>query len=61
MLGHTQAQTTLRYAHLDSDKVGEAASTVAAHIDAAVEGGLSSPHGGPDGVGDGKKTVGAAS
>ena len=40
MLGHTQAQTTLRYAHFDSDPVGEAAKTVAAHIDAAMEGGL---------------------
>jgi integrase len=43
MLGHTQAQTTLRYAHFDSDPVGEAAKTVAAHIDAAMEGRLSSP------------------
>jgi integrase len=43
MLGHTQAQTTLRYAHFDGDPVGEAAKTVAAYIDAAMEGRLSSP------------------
>jgi integrase len=36
MLGHTQAQTTLRYAHLASDPVKAAAATVAGKIAAAM-------------------------
>jgi integrase len=44
MLGHTQAQTTQRYAHLASDPVKEAAATVAARIAAAMKGGA--PEGG---------------
>ena len=39
MLGHTQAQTTQRYAHLASDPVKAAAATVASKIDAAMAGG----------------------
>jgi integrase len=38
MLGHTQAQTTQRYAHLASDPVKAAAATVAAKITAAMSG-----------------------
>jgi integrase len=39
MLGHTQAQTTARYAHLASDPVKAAAATVAGKIAAAMAGG----------------------
>jgi integrase len=39
MLGHTQAQTTQRYAHLASDPVKAAAATVAARIEQAMRGG----------------------
>jgi integrase len=39
MLGHTQAQTTQRYAHLASDPVKAAAATVAGKIAAAMTGG----------------------
>jgi integrase len=39
MLGHTQAQTTQRYAHLASDPVKAAAAAVAAKIAAAMSGG----------------------
>jgi integrase len=39
MLGHTQAQTTQRYAHLASDPVKAAAATVAGKIAAAMVGG----------------------
>jgi hypothetical protein len=39
MLGHTQAQTTQRYAHLASDPVKAAAVTVAGKIAAAMSGG----------------------
>jgi integrase len=39
MLGHTQAQTTQRYAHLASDPVKAAAATVAGKIAAAMKGG----------------------
>jgi integrase len=39
MLGHTQAQTTQRYAHLASDPVKAAAATVASKIAAAMAGG----------------------
>ena len=39
MLGHTQAQTTARYAHLASDPVKQAAATVAERIAAAMQGG----------------------
>jgi integrase len=38
MLGHTQAQTTARYAHLASDPVKQAAATVAERIAAAMAG-----------------------
>jgi integrase len=41
MLGHTQAQTTQRYAHLASDPVKTAAATVAARIAAAMKGSAS--------------------
>jgi len=39
MLGHTQPQTTARYAHLASDPVKAAAAAVASKIAAAMEGG----------------------
>jgi integrase len=39
MLGHTQAQTTQRYAHLASDPVKAAAAAVAGKIAAAMNGG----------------------
>jgi integrase len=42
MLGHTQAATTHRYAHLASDPVKAAAATVAAKIADAMEGNFSS-------------------
>ena len=38
MLGHTQAQTTQRYAHLSADPVKAAAATVAGKIDDAMRG-----------------------
>ena len=38
MLGHTQAQTTQRYAHLASDPLKRAAETVASSINAAMKG-----------------------
>jgi integrase len=38
MLGHTQAQTTQRYAHLASDPVKAAAATVAGKIATAMKG-----------------------
>jgi site-specific recombinase XerD len=38
MLGHTQVQTTQRYAHLASDPVKVAAATVARKIAAAMSG-----------------------
>lgn len=38
MLGHTQAQTTQRYAHLQADPVAAAAATVAERIRAAMQG-----------------------
>ena len=38
MLGHTQAATTNRYAHLASDPVKAAAATVAGKIAAAMAG-----------------------
>jgi len=41
MLGHTQAQTTQRYAHLASDPVKAAAATVAGKIAAAMAAGSS--------------------
>ena len=41
MLGHTQTQTTQRYAHLASDPVKEAAATVAGKIAAAMNSKLS--------------------
>jgi integrase len=39
MLGHTQAATTARYAHLASDRVKAAAAAVAGKIAAAMDGG----------------------
>jgi integrase len=45
MLGHTQAQTTQRYAHLASDPVKAAAATVAARINAALTRETSKPAG----------------
>jgi integrase len=42
MLGHTQAQTTARYAHLASDPVKAAAAAVAGKIAAAMKGGAGS-------------------
>src|SRR5262245_1321825 len=44
MLGHTQAQTTQRYAHLASDPVKAAAAAVAGRIAAAMKG-VSEPEG----------------
>jgi len=37
LLGHTQVQTTARYAHLASEPVREAADQVAAWIAAAMQ------------------------
>jgi hypothetical protein len=42
MLGHTQAATTHRYAHLASDPVKAAAAAVAGKIAAAMSGGRGS-------------------
>jgi len=39
LLGHTQAQTTARYAHLAADPVHEAAERIAERIDLAMRGG----------------------
>jgi integrase len=44
MLGHTQAATTHRYAHLASDPVKAAAATVAGKIADAMQGGAFSTH-----------------
>jgi integrase len=41
ILGHTQAATTARYAHLASDPVKAAAAAVAGKIEAAMAGGSS--------------------
>ena len=38
LLGHTQASTTQRYAHLDADPLRRAANTIGATIAAAMEG-----------------------
>ena len=38
MLGHTQAQTTQRYAHLADDPIRRATDTVSANIAAAMNG-----------------------
>ena len=46
ILGHSQPQTTQRYAHLASDPVKAAAATVAGKIDDAMRG----SQGGPDNV-----------
>ncbi len=45
MLGHTQAATTARYAHLASDPVKAAAAAVAGKIAAAMAGGSASRKG----------------
>ena len=37
LLGHKQAATTARYAHLDADPLRRAADTIGAHITAAME------------------------
>lgn len=39
MLGHTQAQTTQRYAHLSADPMKRAVDTVSSDIAAAMNGG----------------------
>ncbi len=39
LLGHTQAATTSRYAHLDVDPLRRAADTIGATISAAMSGG----------------------
>jgi integrase len=39
LLGHTQAATTARYAHLDNDPLRRASETIAGQIAAALEGG----------------------
>jgi integrase len=39
LLGHTQAQTTARYAHLADDPLQAAAASIGARIAAAMEGG----------------------
>ncbi|MBF0214715.1 MAG: tyrosine-type recombinase/integrase [Magnetococcales bacterium] len=39
LLGHSQAATTARYAHLSSDPLKKATATIGAHIAAALEGG----------------------
>ncbi len=41
LLGHTQAATTARYAHLDADPLRRAADTIGATIAAALDGGKS--------------------
>ena len=46
MLGHTQAATTARYAHLASDPVKAAAAVVAGKIAAAMSGGSGEGDGG---------------
>ena len=38
MLGHTQVQTTARYAHLATDPIKQATADVSASIEAALEG-----------------------
>ena len=38
LLGHSQAATTHRYAHLDADPMRRAAETIGATISAAMEG-----------------------
>ena len=38
MLGHTQVQTTARYAHLATDPVKQATADVSASLEAALEG-----------------------
>jgi integrase len=53
LLGHTQASTTQRYAHLSDDPLRKAADTIGATIAAAMGGGkgadVVSPHGGKGG------------
>jgi integrase len=43
LLGHTQASTTQRYAHLDADPVKRAAESIGATIQAAMNGDKASP------------------
>jgi hypothetical protein len=38
LLGHTQPQTTARYAHFDNDPLKRAADTIGATINAALSG-----------------------
>jgi integrase len=38
LLGHAQAATTTRYAHLDNDPLRRASEAIAGHIAAALEG-----------------------
>ena len=41
MLGHTQTQTTARYAHLYTDPLKQAVEGVASALDGALSGGIS--------------------
>lgn len=41
LLGHSQASTTQRYAHLDADPVRAAANTIAEKIERAMDAGKS--------------------
>ncbi len=43
LLGHTQAATTHRYAHLDADPLRRAAETIGATISAAMDGNKGAP------------------
>src|SRR5204862_1275733 len=43
LLGHTQASTTLRYAHLDSDPLRRASEAIGGRIAAALEGRRGAP------------------
>jgi hypothetical protein len=43
LLGHTQASTTARYAHLDNDPLRRASEAIGGRIAAAMEGKKSGP------------------